>query len=209
MYVKYVKRAFDLAFSIAALPFLFLLLLVIGPIIYIQDKGSVFYVAERLGKDGEIFRMYKFRTMKMNAPDLRNKDGSTFNSADDSRLTRIGKFMRKVSIDEIPQVINILKNEMSFIGPRPDLPEHRFLYEGDEERKLEVKPGITGYNQAYFRNTVPWKERIQNDIYYIDHLTVLLDLKVLFATVRTVLKREKVFINETSCTEREMTKAAK
>lgn len=85
---------------------------------------------------------------------------------------------------------------MSIIGPRPDLPEHRMLYEGNEERKLEVKPGITGYNQAYFRNTVPWKERIQNDIYYIDHLTFQMDLKIFLMTVKSVLKRENIFSEE-------------
>ena len=155
-------------------------MIIIGPIIYFQDKGSIFYNAPRLGKDGKIFKMYKFRSMKMNAPDLRNEDGSTFNAEDDPRLTKIGKFIRKTSLDETPQLLNIIKGDMSIIGPRPDLPEHRELYEGNEERKLEIRPGVTGYNQAYFRNTVPWKERIQNDIYYIDHLSWWLDIKDIF-----------------------------
>ena len=177
-----------------ALPFWFLILIIIGPIIYFQDKGSVFYNAPRIGKNGEIFKMYKFRSMKMDASDLRNEDGSTFNSEDDPRLTKIGKFIRKTSLDETPQLLNIIKGDMSVIGPRPDLPEHLKLYENDEERKLEIRPGVTGFNQAYYRNTIPWKERIQNDIYYIDNLTWWLDVKIFFKTIISVLKRQDVFI---------------
>lgn len=196
MYKNLLKRIFDFVLAIIALPFWFVILIVVGPIIYIQDKGSIFYNAPRLGKNGKIFKMYKFRSMKMNAPDLRNEDGSTFNAEDDLRLTEIGKFIRKTSIDETPQLLNIIKGDMSIIGPRPDLPEHRALYEGDEERKLEVRPGVTGYNQAYFRNTVPWKERIKNDIYYIDHLTCVLDIRIFFKTAVSVLKREDVFVEK-------------
>lgn len=198
MYRNFFKRIFDLVLAIIALPFWLILLAVIGPIIYFQDKGSIFYNAPRLGKDGKIFKMYKFRSMKMNAPDIRNEDGSTFNAEDDPRLTKIGKFIRKTSIDETPQLLNIIKGDMSIIGPRPDLPEHMELYEGNEARKLEIRPGVTGFNQAYFRNTVPWKERIKNDIYYIDHLTMLMDIKVFFKTVILVLKREDVFIEQKS-----------
>ena len=166
MYSKIFKRMFDLILSIIALPILLIILAIIGPIIYFQDKGPIFYNAPRLGKDGKIFKMYKLRSMKINAPDIRNEDGSTFNSEDDPRLTKIGKLIRKTSLDEIPQILNIIKGDMSIIGPRPDLPEHMRLYEGNEARKLEVRPGLTGYNQAYFRNTIPWKDRIKNDIYY-------------------------------------------
>lgn len=198
MYRNFFKRIFDLVLAIIALPFWLILLAVIGPIIYFQDKGSIFYNAPRLGKDGKLFKMYKFRSMKMNAPDIRNEDGSTFNAEDDPRLTKIGKFIRKTSIDETPQLLNIIKGDMSIIGPRPDLPEHMELYEGNEARKLEIRPGVTGFNQAFFRNTVPWKERIKNDIYYIDHLTMLMDIKVFFKTVILVLKREDVFIEQKS-----------
>lgn len=194
MYKKYLKRVLDILVTIIALPFWLLILIIIGPIIYFQDKGSIFYNAPRLGKDGKVFKMYKFRSMKMNAPDIRNEDGSTFNAEDDPRLTKIGKFIRKTSLDETPQLLNILKGDMSIIGPRPDLPEHHDLYEGNEGRKLEVRPGVTGYNQAYYRNTVPWKERIQNDIYYIDHLSLLLDIKIFFKTAISVLKREDIFV---------------
>lgn len=198
MYRRYLKRFFDLILSLLAFPFWVIILVIIGPIIYFQDKGSIFYNAPRLGKDGKIFKMYKFRSMKMNAPDLRNADGSTFNAEDDPRLTMIGKFIRKTSLDETPQLINIIRGDMSIIGPRPDLPEHIEMYEGNEARKLEIRPGVTGYNQAYFRNTVPWKEKIKNDIYYIDHLTIWMDIKVFFRTAITVLKREDVFVEQKS-----------
>jgi undecaprenyl phosphate N,N'-diacetylbacillosamine 1-phosphate transferase len=175
---------------------LFFILIAIGPIIYFQDKGSIFYNSTRLGKNGKLFKMYKFRSMKMNAPDIRNADGSTYNAEDDPRLTKIGEFIRKTSIDETPQILNIIKGDMSIIGPRPDLPEHRDLYEGSEERKLEIRPGVTGYNQAYFRNTIPWKERITNDIYYIDNLSCCMDIKIFFKTAVSVLKREYVFTTD-------------
>jgi undecaprenyl phosphate N,N'-diacetylbacillosamine 1-phosphate transferase len=194
MYKKYFKRIFDLILSLIALPFWFIILILVALIIYFQDKGPIFYNAPRLGKNGEIFKMYKFRSMKVNAPDIRNEDGSTFNSEDDPRLTKIGKFIRKTSLDETPQLLNIIKGDMSIIGPRPDLPEHRELYEENQERKLEVRPGVSGYNQAYYRNTVPWKERIQHDIYYIDHLSLWLDIKIFFKTAVSVLKREDIYV---------------
>lgn len=196
MYKHFFKRIFDLIAAILALPFWLIILCVIGPVIYYQDKGTIFYNAPRLGRDGKVFKMYKFRSMKMNAPDIRNQDGSTYNSEDDPRLTKIGKFIRKTSLDETPQILNIIKGDMSIIGPRPDLPEHKQLYVGNEVRKLEVRPGVTGYNQAFFRNTVPWKERIQSDIYYIDHICLLFDLKIFCRTVGAVLKRETVFMSE-------------
>lgn len=195
MYKRFLKRFLDILFSLAVLPFWLLLMLFVAPAIFFADRGPIFYNAERLGRDGKIFRMFKLRSMKVNAPDLRNGDGSTFNAEDDPRLTRIGRFIRKTSIDETPQLMNVLKGDMSIIGPRPDLPEHRALYEGDEARKLEARPGVSGYSQAYFRNTLPWKERIRHDIYYIDHLTFGMDLKVFFKTIGTVLGRKNVYVS--------------
>jgi undecaprenyl phosphate N,N'-diacetylbacillosamine 1-phosphate transferase len=194
MYKLFIKRVLDILFAFIGLMLWIPILLIIGSIIYIEDKGSVFYNAPRLGKDGKIFKMYKFRSMKINAPDLRNEDGSTYNAEDDPRLTRIGKFIRKTSLDETPQLLNILRGDMSIIGPRPDLPEQINLYEGNEARKLEIRPGVTGYNQAYFRNTIPWKERIKNDVYYIDNISWYLDIKVFYRTAVSVLKKEDVFI---------------
>jgi lipopolysaccharide/colanic/teichoic acid biosynthesis glycosyltransferase len=198
MYKLYFKRILDIVLAFVALPFWFMILIVIGSIIYFEDKGNIFYNALRLGKDGKVFKMYKFRSMKMNAPDIRNNDGSTFNSENDLRQTRVGKFLRRTSLDETPQILNIIKGDMSFIGPRPDLPEHRSLYVGNEERKLEVVPGITGLNQAYYRNAVSWKKRIQLDIFYIDHLSFLFDLKILFKTVMMVLKCGDIYITQES-----------
>lgn len=194
MYRKFLKRLLDLLLAIIALSFFLLSLLVIGPIIYFEDKGSIFYNSLRLGKNGKLYKMYKYRSMKMNAPDLRNEDGSTFNAENDSRLTKIGKFIRKTSIDEIPQVLNILKNEMSIIGPRPDLPEHINYYKDDEKRKLEVLPGITGYNQAYFRNSTVWKDRLKNDIYYVNNLSFWLDVKIFFKTIECIIFKKGIYV---------------
>lgn len=143
MYKYLIKRLLDIILAILSIPFLFAITILIAPLIYLEDGGSVFYISKRLGKRGKIFEMYKFRTMKEDSKDIRNADGSTFNSIDDPRVTRIGRILRRTSIDELPQIINVLKGEMSFIGPRPDLPEHIMLYTKEEKRKLKVKPGIT------------------------------------------------------------------
>lgn len=196
MYKKYIKRIIDICISILFMPIYILLFIIIAPIIYFSDKGPVFYNAERLGKHGKIFKMYKFRTMKVNSEDIRNEDGSTYNGEDDPRVTKVGKFLRKTSIDEVPQILNVLKGDMSLVGPRPDLPEHIKQYEGNEVRKLNIRPGITGYNQAYYRNSVEWKERIKNDIYYIDNISFIMDIKVILKTILTVFKHEGVYINK-------------
>lgn len=128
--------------------------------IVLEDKGSIFYVAQRLGKNGKTYNMYKFRSMKVNAPDLRNEDGTTYNSEDDPRVTRVGKILRKTSLDETPQLLNVLIGNMSFIGPRPDLPgADREVYRKGDEVKLEVNPGLTGYSQAYYRNSSTLDQR--------------------------------------------------
>lgn len=143
MYKYLIKRILDIILAILLLPFLFVTTILIAPSIYLEDGGSIFYNSKRLGKNGKVFIMYKFRTMKENARDIRNADGSTYNSIYDPRVTKIGKVLRRTSIDEIPQIINVLKGDMSFIGPRPDLPEHIMLYTNEEKRKLKVRPGIT------------------------------------------------------------------
>lgn len=197
MYKNYIKRLFDIIFSLLLLALILPIILVVGILIKIEDGGPIFYFGERLGKNKKIFKMYKLRSMKVNAPDIRNKDGSTYNAVDDPRLTKIGKFIRKTSIDELPQIINILKGDMSFIGPRPDLPEHLYCYEKDEVRKLEVLPGVSGYNQAYHRNAVIWKERLKNDVYYVDHISFMLDLKILFKTIFIITLRRGVYNGKT------------
>lgn len=196
MYRKFFKRFFDLLLALIALPFWLIILLIIGPLIYFQDRGTIFYNAPRLGKDGKVFIMYKFRSMKMNAPDLRNEDGSTFNSEDDPRLTKIGKFIRKTSLDETPQLINIIKGDMSIIGPRPDLPEMKELYTSEEKIKLIVRPGITGYSQAYFRNSIKQKDKLKQDVFYAKNISIFLDIKIFLKTIETVLLRRNVFKGE-------------
>lgn len=193
MYSKFIKRILDIIVSLLLLPAIFLIGIVIVILIFFTDFHGVFYNSARLGKDGKNFKMYKFRTMKINAEDLRNEDGSTFNSVNDPRLTKIGKTIRKLSLDELPQIINVLKGDMSFVGPRPDLPEHINLYNGEEKKKLTVLPGITGYNQAYFRNSIEWKERLKNDVYYAENISCILDAKIVLRTIKTVLKRDGVF----------------
>ena len=201
MYKRFLKRVLDIIFALVTLPILIILLFVLGPIIYFQDRGFIFYIAPRLGMNGKIFKMYKFRTMKINAPDIRNEDGSTFSAENDERLTKVGRFIRKTSLDETPQLLNVIMGDMSIIGPRPDLPEHHKLYEGNENKKLEVRPGITGYNQVKFRNSVPWKERIQNDIYYIDKLTFWFDVKILFKTIESVIFKKGVFAGDQTASD--------
>lgn len=191
----YLKRIFDLIVAIMVLPFFLMLALIIAILIKLEDGGPVYYCGGRLGKDGKVFKMFKFRSMIVNAPDLRKEDGSTYNSDDDPRLTRVGRFLRKTSLDETPQIINVILGHMSFIGPRPDLPEHFEVYSDHQKKKLKVLPGISGYNQAYFRNSIDWFERIENDIFYIEHFSLWMDIKILFKTVQVVLKKEGIFVN--------------
>lgn len=194
-YTQGPKRALDIALSIIALPFVGLAIAILAPFIYFEDKGPIFYNAPRMGKDYKPFTMYKLRSMKVNAPDLVMEDGSTYNGADDPRMTRVGAFMRKTSLDELPQFLNVLKGDMSIIGPRPDLERECELYEGDEGRKLEVRPGITGYAAVYGRNSLPWKQRLALDVYYVDNATFALDVKIFFKTFATVFRQEGVYID--------------
>ena len=193
MYRRFFKPFLDILFALIVLPFFILLLILIIPIIYFTDPGPVFYIAKRIGKNGKEFPMYKFRSMKVEAPDLRNPDGSTYNSPTDPRLTKIGKFLRQSSIDEIPQIINVLKAEMSFVGPRPDLIDQMCFYSEEEKLKYSVLPGITGYSQAYFRNSIGWKERLKNDIYYAQNLSFLFDVKILLKTIGQILFRKNIY----------------
>ena len=167
-------------------------LCIFGPLIFISDKGPIFYKAKRIGRGGAFFRMYKFRSMKVNAPDIRLENGDTYNGDDDPRVTKVGRFMRKTSIDEIPQFLNVLNGTMSFIGPRPDTPDFLHVYEEKFPAVLTIKPGITGYNQAYFRNSIDGAEKMKNDNYYAEHLSFGMDIKIMFKTIKTVLFRENV-----------------
>ena len=165
MYKKFLKRLLDILLALVAMPFVLLLIIILAPIIYFADKGPVFYNAERIGKNGKLFKMYKFRSMYVNAPDLRNSDGSTYNGDDDPRVTPLGRFLRKTSLDEFPQFVNVLIGNMSIIGPRPDPPSDMDIYTETQKYKLTVRPGITGYNQAYFRNSIEQNQKFANDVY--------------------------------------------
>ncbi len=196
IYDKVIKRILDLLLSLIALPFVLLVIFFVGIAIVLDDGFPIFYNAPRIGKDRKEFKMYKLRSMKNHAPDLRMPDGSTYNAPDDPRLTRVGRFLRKTSVDELPQICNVLLGQMSLIGPRPDLPDEATLYAPHEWRRLDVRPGITGYSQAFFRNSIQTKEKYKNDIYYVDHVSFGLDVKIFFKTIFSVLKSEGVYAQE-------------
>ena len=196
MYKIFAKRLIDILLSLCFIPFLVVIYIVVAPVIFFYDRGPIFYNAPRLGKNGKVFMMYKFRSMKVNAPDIRNEDGSTFNSENDLRLTPIGKIIRPTSLDEIPQLLNILKGEMSIVGPRPDLPEAIQTYTDIEKKKLLVRPGITGYSQAYFRNSIQMNEKFANDNYYVNNLSFIFDLRIILRTIYIVIGRRNIYTNE-------------
>lgn len=189
---RFVKRTFDIVCSAILMIPIGIVIGVSSIFIKIEDKGPVFYMASRTGRFGKTFRMFKLRSMKVNAPDIRLADGSTYNGDDDPRVTRFGKFARKTSIDELPQVINILKGDMTFIGPRPDTPIGSVAYTDEEKIILTVRPGVTGYNQAVNRNSVLTKEKLINDIYYVKHLSLWFDIKIVFMTIATVLGHKNI-----------------
>lgn len=193
MYKCFFKRAIDIILSLIATPFVLLAIAIMAPFIYLEDRGPVFYNATRRGKNGKKFKMFKLRSMYVNSPDLKNADGSTFNSDNDPRVTKIGKFMRKTSVDELPQILNVLIGDMSFIGPRPTLANKPYeeLSE-DRKKRLTVRPGITGYAQAYYRNSITQDEKFKHDCFYVDNVSFLMDVKIIFKTVISVLKRENI-----------------
>lgn len=190
-----IKRVIDIVLGLIAAPFVLLLLIPIAIAIKIEDGGPVFYTSRRLGKNFKEFGMLKIRSMKVNAPDLRNDDGSTFNSEDDPRVTKVGHFIRETSIDEIPQVFNIIAGQMSIVGPRPGDVESKDTYQDDEKDKMLVRPGITGYCQAYYRNMASVRDKRLCDAAYAHALTFELDVRVIIKTVSTVLKRENIYSN--------------
>lgn len=196
MYRHFFKRVIDIIGALVLLSFVLLEIIILAPIIWLTDKGPVFYNAIRAGKDYKPFKMFKLRSMYVNSPDLKNPDGSTFNSDNDPRVTPIGRFMRKTSLDEFPQFLNILIGDMSFVGPRPKLYREGRLEESDvtEDMKnsFKVKPGVTGYAQAYFRNSITQEEKFKWDAYYAGNISFWLDVKILWQTVISVLKRKNI-----------------
>ena len=189
---KYVKYTIDIITALILLPIVLLFTIIFGIAIKIEDGGPIFYKAQRIGKDGKIFFMYKLRSMKINVPDIRLEDGSTYNSDEDDRVNTVGHFIRKMSIDELPQLFNIIKGNMAFIGPRPDSASWLPNYTDEERQILNVRPGITGYNQAINRNSVGTKEKLQNDIYYVKHISFIFDIKIFFLTIKAVLSSRNI-----------------
>lgn len=203
MYEK-VKRVIDFIIGLIALPFLLIVIIFVGAAIKLDDRGPVFYKAKRIGKNSRVFNMYKFRSMIVNAPNWTNADGSTYNAADDERVTKVGKFIRKTSIDELPQFINILIGDMSFIGPRASGAGALGTFLPDEIAKMNVRPGLTGYTQAYYRNNLTVREKRLYDAWYAEHMTFGLDVKIFFKSFATVFARENVYTNSSGQSKDEL-----
>ncbi|GAB6256323.1 sugar transferase [Peribacillus sp. N1] len=196
MYKVFLKRMIDFILSLIALPFFLIFYSIVGIAIKLDDGGPIFYCGERLGKDLKKYKMYKFRSMVIDARDIRNNDGSTFNSSNDDRLTRVGRIIRRLSVDEVPQILNILKGDMALIGPRPSPCGNTHLYSQEYLMKFNVRPGITGYTQAFFRNGASIEQKQKSDIYYVNNLSIVLDLKICLKTVLTVFKQEGIYTNQ-------------
>lgn len=187
MYRHFFKRFLDFWIALIALLCLSPFLLIIILWLHFANKGAgVFFTQERPGKDGKIFKVIKFKTMT----DERDAEGNLLPDA--QRLTRVGKFVRSTSIDELPQLINVLKGDMALIGPRPLLVQYLPLYNKEQARRHEVRPGITGWAQCHGRNAISWTEKFKLDVWYVDHVSILTDLKVIFITIQKVIKRADI-----------------
>lgn len=187
MYKNYIKRILDFIIVLSVLLIIWPLLLLIALWLHFANKGAgIFFLQERPGKDGKIFKVIKFKTMT----DERDECGKLL--PDKKRLTKVGKFVRSTSIDELPQLINVLKGDMALIGPRPLLPQYLALYNEQQSRRHEVRPGITGWAQVNGRNTLSWAKKFELDVWYVDHCSLLLDLKILFLTIKKVFVREGI-----------------
>lgn len=192
-YEKYIKRLIDIICCSAFLLVFWWLYIILVVLVMIKLGRPVLFKQARPGKDEKIFMLYKFRSMT----DARDQDGNLL--PDSERLPLFGKMLRKSSLDELPELFNIIKGDMSIIGPRPLLVQYLSRYNQFQHRRHEVRPGLTGYAQAYGRNSLTWEERFEKDVYYVDHLSFGLDVKILFKTIVTVFKREGIS-SETSAT---------
>ncbi len=186
LYVNWPKRSIDFISALLGLvlfsPIMFILMV---PII-ISNRGHIFFIQNRPGKNEKRFRVIKLKTMT----DKRDTEGNLLPDSD--RLTSVGKFIRKTSLDEMPQLINVLKGDMSFVGPRPLLPGYLQLYNDFQKRRHEVKPGITGWAQVNGRNSISWEQKFEYDVWYVDHCSFLLDTKIILMTIKKVFKREGI-----------------
>ena len=186
MYNKYLKPVFDFSASLVAVLVFLPLFILITVALYFANSGKPFFFQQRPGKNGKIFKIVKFKTMT----DAKDVNGNLLPDAE--RLTTIGTFVRKTSLDEIPQLINVLKGDMSLIGPRPLLTQYLHLYNEFQNRRHEVKPGITGWAQVNGRNAISWDKKFELDVWYVDHSSFLVDLKILFKTILKVVKKEGI-----------------
>ena len=189
MYAKFFKRFFDFILSLMALVVLSPILLILIVVGAISMKGNPFFTQERPGKNERIFKLIKFRTMS-NAKD---KDGNLL--PDDVRLNKYGKILRSTSLDELPELINIFKGDMSIVGPRPLLPRYLPYYTSEEKHRHDVRPGLTGWAQVNGRNSANWEERFKMDLYYVNNISLVLDIKILVNTVLVVLKKSNIELN--------------
>lgn len=187
MYKLFIKRFFDFWIALIALICISPILLVVAMLLQFANKGTgVFFFQERPGKDAKIFKVIKFKTMT----DERDANGNLLPDAD--RLTKVGKFVRSTSIDELPQLFNVLKGDMALIGPRPLLVQYLPLYSAEQARRHEVRPGISGWAQCHGRNNITWTEKFKLDVWYVDHVSLWTDLKVIFITIKKVLFKEDI-----------------
>lgn len=187
MYKHFFKRVLDFCISLIALVCISPILIVVTIWLHFANKGAgAFFTQERPGKEGKIFKVIKFKTMT----DEREVDGNLL--PDEVRLTKVGKFVRSTSIDELPQLINVLKGDMALIGPRPLLVQYLPLYSKEQARRHEVRPGISGWAQCHGRNAISWTEKFKLDVWYVDHVSLMTDLKVFFITIKNVLMRKDI-----------------
>lgn len=196
IYEKYSKRILDIICALTALLVFWWLYVIVAVLVRIKLGSPVLFKQERPGKDEKIFELYKFRTMT----DAKDKNGDLL--PDEIRLTKFGRLLRATSLDELPEAFNILKGDMSVIGPRPLLVRYLPRYSAEQHRRHEVKPGLSGYAQAHGRNAVSWEEKFQMDVWYVDHISFLTDVKIILDTVRSVVRREGIS-SETSVTMEE------
>lgn len=187
IYANCLKRVLDFVIALCAFTVSLIILIPVSIILYFANKGAgVFFLQPRPGKNGKIFKVIKFKTMT----DEKDAEGKLL--PDEVRLTPIGKFVRSTSIDELPQLINVIKGDMALIGPRPLLVQYLPLYSPQQARRHEVRPGITGWAQVNGRNSISWKQKFEYDVWYVDHLSFLLDLKIIFLTIKKVFVREGI-----------------
>lgn len=187
MYKRYIKRVLDFLIVFLVLLLIWPVLLIITIVLHFANKGAgAFFFQERPGKDEKIFKVIKFKTMT----DERDAEGNLLPDA--QRLTKVGKFVRSTSIDELPQLINVFKGDMALIGPRPLLPKYLPLYSPEQHRRHEVRPGISGWAQCHGRNAISWTEKFKLDVWYVDHCTLWTDIKVIWITIIKVLKRSDI-----------------